>query len=155
MEDHKEMCEVVESYFGELFGSGSCTHETQNESGARVITESQNVKLLEEFTFDEFTNAIKQMHPDKSSGPDGLNPTFFQHFWNLLGKEVYQSCKAWLRDLTFPEGLNDTNIVLILKKEHADNMRDLHPIALVLLRKINQLLFQVVVLLITFLLRSR
>lgn len=30
----------------------------------------------------------------------------------------------------FLEGLNDTNVVFIPKKEHADNMKDLWPIAL-------------------------
>lgn len=38
----------------------------------------QNMKLTEEFSFEEFTMAIKQMHLDKVSGPDGLNPAFFR-----------------------------------------------------------------------------
>lgn len=70
------------------------------------------------------------MHPDKASGPDGLNPAFFQHFWSLMGNEVFNCCKAWLQDCSFPAELNDTNVVLIPKKDNADNMKDLHHIAL-------------------------
>ncbi|KAL8118342.1 hypothetical protein AgCh_016030 [Apium graveolens] len=70
------------------------------------------------------------MHPDKASGPDGLNPAFYQHFWKLLGPEVYLSCKSWMSDLAFPAELNDTIIVLIPKKENADAMKDLRHIAL-------------------------
>lgn len=33
-------------------------------------------------------------------------------------------------ELSFPANLNDTNVVLIPKKENADSMKDLRPIAL-------------------------
>lgn len=70
------------------------------------------------------------MHPDKASGPDGLNPAFFQQFWLILGKKVFTCCKEWLNKGSFPASLNDTNVVLIPKKENACCMKDLRPIAL-------------------------
>lgn len=54
-----------------------------------VIIEELNMKLTSEFIFEEFSNAIKQMHRDKSAEPDGLNPAFYQHFWNLFGNDVF------------------------------------------------------------------
>lgn len=42
--------------------------------------------------------------------------------------EVFRSCMNWLKNKEFLEGLNDTNIDLIPKKEYADNMKDLRPI---------------------------
>lgn len=41
------------------------------------VTAEQNRELIDEISFEEFTAAIKSMHPDKASGPDGLNPAFF------------------------------------------------------------------------------
>lgn len=80
----EEMCEVVEKYFRKNFSDeGRATRESMDDMEA-VITESQNAKLTSEFTFKEFSTAIKQMHPDKSAGPDGLNPAFYQHFWHLI-----------------------------------------------------------------------
>lgn len=70
------------------------------------------------------------MHPDKVSGPDGLNPGFFQHFWDLIGKEVFVCCQKWLTDGTFTYGVNDTIVVLIPKKDNVDDPKDLRPIAL-------------------------
>lgn len=86
--------------------------------------------LTEELTFKEFSIAVKQMHPDKASGPDGLNPTFFQTFWNLIGQEVFRHRKSWLETNCFSNDLNNTNVVLIPKKDNAVRMRDLRPIAL-------------------------
>lgn len=70
------------------------------------------------------------MHLDKASGPDGLNPAFFQQFWSIIGNEVFSYCVDWLNSGSFPANLNDTNVVLILKKENACYMKDLRPIAL-------------------------
>lgn len=123
------MCRVVRDYFTSMF-----TLEDQSEevmmAGHRMVTAEQNRLLTEEFRSDEFTLAIKQMHPDKAVGPDGLNPGFFQHFWSILGHEVYKFCTNWLRDTNFPGELNNTNVVLIPKKENAASMKDLRPITL-------------------------
>lgn len=90
----------------------------------------QKQELVVDITFEEFTVAIKQMHPDKAFGPDSMNPAFFQNFWNILGVEVFECCKDWLHTCSFPSNLNDTNVVLIPKKENAYCMKDLRPIAL-------------------------
>lgn len=47
-----------------------------------------------------------------------------------MGNELFQCCTKWLDELSFPANLNDTTIVLILKKENADTLKDLRPIAL-------------------------
>lgn len=52
------------------------------------------MKLVEDVSFEEFTEAVHQMHPDKASGPDGLNPAFYQNFWKTMGLEVFDCCKG-------------------------------------------------------------
>lgn len=70
------------------------------------------------------------MHLNKASGPDSLNPAFFQHFWKLLGKEVFNCYCEWLSEGKLSAGVKDTTIVLIPKKEMVDDPKDLRPIAL-------------------------
>lgn len=97
--NHVDMCKVVQDYFGNLFGLDGNMNEEELDSFDPVLTKEQRNSLEVDFTFEEFSVAIKQMHPDKSAGPDGLNPAFYQHFWKMLGKELFSSCKQWLNDL--------------------------------------------------------
>lgn len=70
------------------------------------------------------------MHLDRAPGPDGLNPAFYKHFWELCGAEIFHTGVAWLDKGEFPPHLNDTNIVLIPKKDNPTSMKDLRPISL-------------------------
>lgn len=74
-------------------------------------------------------SALSSMHPDKSPGPDGLNPGFYQHFWDITGKDVILACLSYLNTRSLP-GLNDTTIVFIPKKNNPITASDLRPIAL-------------------------
>ncbi|XP_019172758.1 PREDICTED: uncharacterized protein LOC109168171 [Ipomoea nil] len=66
----------------------------------------------------------------KAPGPDGLNSGFYQQFWEVVGGDVSDFITNALNSCVFPEGLNDTNIVLIPKKEVPETVADLKPIAL-------------------------
>ena len=128
--DHDAMCRMVQEYFTDVFTGNSPGIEARELTSRSHVTDSQNADLVAQLTFEEFTAAVKEMHPNKASGPDGLNPAFFQQFWAMLGKEVFECCMEWLNSCSFPANLNDTNVVLIPKKENARCMKDLRPIAL-------------------------
>lgn len=113
IESQEGMCDIVRDYFTKLFTEAESTTEMANATSHRRISMEQNVMLTEEFNFEEFTTAVKQMHPDKAGGPDGLNPAFFQSFWKVMGQEVFNQCREWLQNREFPGGLNSTNMVLI------------------------------------------
>ncbi|XP_019177676.1 PREDICTED: uncharacterized protein LOC109172888 [Ipomoea nil] len=70
------------------------------------------------------------MGRDKSPGPDGMNPGFYQAFWDLVGKDVTDFVLNCLSQSSFPLELNDANIVLIPKKAAPELVADLRPIAL-------------------------
>lgn len=130
MDTNHGMSMVVKEYFSNVFAGRNQDAVSYQEAEERVVDENQNRMLIAEVNFVEFTLAVKQIHLDKASGPDGLNPAFFQHFWEMLGFEVFKCCKSWLQEFMFSAEVKDTNIVLISKKENADMMKDLRPIAL-------------------------
>ena len=82
------------------------------------------------FSKGELTKAIKQMHPEKSPSPNGLNPRFYQCFWPLIGDQTFSTALQWLSTGVFPLGLNNTLIVLIPKCENPSSMKELRPISL-------------------------
>uniref|UniRef100_A0A803PSK2 RNase H type-1 domain-containing protein n=1 Tax=Cannabis sativa TaxID=3483 RepID=A0A803PSK2_CANSA len=78
----------------------------------------------------EVKDAVFQMHPNKSPGPDGMNPKFFKKYWGIVGDDVLSSVKNFFHNAKMPEGTQNTNIVLIPKKKKLDQMSELRPISL-------------------------
>ncbi|XP_074327890.1 uncharacterized protein LOC141665806 [Apium graveolens] len=109
--DNDGMCSIVRDYFLDVFRNGQSNSSYYGTKEDSCITNAYNQMLVADLTFQEFTTAVKQMHPDKSSGPIGLNPAFFQQFWHVLGNEVFMGCRDWLRNSSFPANLNDTNVL--------------------------------------------
>ncbi len=94
------------------------------------ITEEHNRFLLSPFTVEEVKNALFSMHPDKSLGPDDMNPAFYQKFWDVVGNDVAKFCLSAIADRKFPVGLNSTSIDLVPKIQNPEKLEDMRPIAL-------------------------
>jgi hypothetical protein len=124
------LCEVARSYFDQLFKTNTTTHEPILSLIGAKITQEDNDKLSAPITKEELKAALFQMHPDKAPGPDGFNPAFYQHFWDLCGDDIFAAVKEWLERGFFPSSLNETNICLIPKCENPLSMKDLRPISL-------------------------
>lgn len=130
VDKNEDMGELVRDYFQNVFGDPGEGRSSANVDNPRKLSYEQNKMLIREVSFEEFTVAVHQMHPDKASRPVGLNPAFFQNIWKILGKELFECFKDWLQGNCIPVELNNTNIVLIPKKDNARFLKDLQPIAL-------------------------
>lgn len=75
----EDICKVVKEYSTQVFVDPGEGVPNVASSSPRIVAREHNLKLTKEVSFDKFTVAVKQMHPDKASGPDGLNPTFYQN----------------------------------------------------------------------------
>ncbi|GLT94950.1 hypothetical protein SLE2022_126590 [Rubroshorea leprosula] len=127
-----EIRSIATSYFESLFSSSSPRDfEYALNCVEPCVQEDDNRFLLSEFTEQDITRALFQMHPSKAPGPDGLSPGFFQHFWDIVKMDVIGPCLKFLNeDEPLPEQLNFTNIVLIPKCPEPKTMADLRPISL-------------------------
>ncbi|XP_065855885.1 uncharacterized protein [Euphorbia lathyris] len=121
---------VVRSYFEKVYQTSERIDFDAISFLPVKISANMNADLTQNFTFEEFTVAINQMHPGKSPGPDGLNSGFFQQYWKLIGKDILTACAGWLAMGEFPPQLNNTIVTLIPKCEKPRRMLDLRLISL-------------------------
>ena len=125
-----ELDDLITKHFKNLFSSGGCVCEPVLSCIESRITALHNQLLLEPFTAIDVKDALFSMHPDKSPGPDGMNPAFYQKFWHIVGNDVTDVCLSYIVHRAFPVGLNDTLIALIPKKLQPESLSDMRPIAL-------------------------
>ncbi|XP_062103848.1 uncharacterized protein LOC133814961 [Humulus lupulus] len=122
--------DTIEAYFTELFSSSDTDWGLIVDGIQPSITDHQNRELLKPVEADEVRMALFQMHPDKSPGPDGMTPAFYQKFWSIVGSDVVSFVRSFFSSGSLPTGVNDTNVVLIPKKKNPEQMGDLRPISL-------------------------
>ena len=82
----------------------------------RLVTLGMNATLLQRYTLEEVKTALFQMHPSKSTGPDGMTPFFFQKYWHFVGHDVTVAVLSVLNSGHMLRKMNHTHIVLIPKK---------------------------------------
>ncbi|XP_019170961.1 PREDICTED: uncharacterized protein LOC109166463 [Ipomoea nil] len=121
---------VVVDYYKQIFTSGGSPGSFNVDTMQSRVTNEQNDELLRPFEPEEVRSALFSMGKDKSLGPDGMNPGFYQAFWDIIGKDISDFVLNCLSERSFPVNLNDANIVLIPKKCTPVSVSDLRPIAL-------------------------
>ena len=132
-EDVADIEKVIEDYFDDIFSyinSGMDQTEDVLVVVDRKINENTNEILLADFTKEEILTALKQMHPDKASGPDNFSALFFQKYWNMMGNKVVAACLDVLNNGAEVGNLNETYVVLIPKKKQSVRVSDFCPINL-------------------------
>ncbi|CAJ2637655.1 unnamed protein product [Trifolium pratense] len=92
----EDLCEVAKNYFNALFKNISGIHEPVLNHIQQRVTEEDNYLLMAPLTKIELQQALFQMHPDKSPGPDGFNPAFYQRLKFYLDKCVSQEQSAFV-----------------------------------------------------------
>ena len=115
-ENKEEVEGIILDYFKEIY-STSFPEEfgSSLEVIDRRVSDDMNDALLKEFQVEEVRRALKQMHPTKSPGPDGMSPIFFQNYWDVVGPQVVDCVLNTLNTGVMPNALNDTYICLIPK----------------------------------------
>lgn len=122
--------EVMISYFEELFAASDTEWSRVIDCVQQKVTPDQNSMLLENVTEIEVKRALFNMKPDKSPGPDGMSPGFYQKHWHILGDDIVDIVKRFFETGCIEQQLQGTNIVLIPKKKNPSLMTELRPISL-------------------------
>jgi len=124
----KRLKSYISNHYRKLFSScaGQNTEEVIQVVESKVSS-SMNEALLKPFTGEEVEKALELegIGDLKAPGPDGFPSIFYKRFWGLMGDQVKKEVLAVLNGEPFPQGWNDTVIVLIPKVKKPVMMKDL------------------------------
>ena len=127
----KSIANVDVSYFEKLY---TTSHPSRISKLTRAIptrvTPKMNQSLIKQFTKEEVETALKQMHPTKAPGPDGMSAIFFQKYWDVIGTDGTSMVLNVLNCNMSITEINKTNITLVLKTNSPSKMTEYKPISL-------------------------
>lgn len=122
--------ETMTGYFSNLFTATNTEVSRVINTVDRRVNPAQNSCMLAPVQYKEVKTTLFGMHPDKSPGPDGMSPGFFQKYWQVVGDDIVKLVQNFFTMGKFEEYITETNIVMIPKKQNPETMADLRPIAL-------------------------
>jgi mannosylglycoprotein endo-beta-mannosidase len=129
--DHEAKEEIVFNHFSSTIGHGPPRTSDFNWAGLH-FTDPSLEHLGDPFTEEEVRNAINQMPGDKAPGPDGFTGAFFKRCWGIIKDDIMKVVHLFeaLHSENF-HWLNSANIVLVPKKDGAEEVTDFRPISLI------------------------
>lgn len=105
---------MIKNYFNELFATSLPRNIDAAYDVVKGKMEERHMNwCASPFTADEIELALKQMHPLKALGLDGVPALFFQKYWKVVGKDITKLVLEILNESRDPTPLNNTFIALI------------------------------------------
>jgi len=79
----------------------------------------------------EVKNVVFGLNQDGASGPDGFGACFFQTYWEIVKKDVFDAVIQFFQTGWLPPNYNSNTLILIPYYPNADSIDQYRPIALV------------------------
>jgi hypothetical protein len=128
---HNDKKQVVQGHFESAMATPlPCSHDF---SWPDLGLSAPDLSSLDKpFSDDEIWHAICQLPHDKALGPDGYTSLFFKKCWRTIRADVFAAINSFFnnscRDLNL---LSKANIVLLPKKDGADDISEIRPLSLI------------------------
>ncbi|CAB4316713.1 unnamed protein product [Prunus armeniaca] len=96
MEREADIHRIAGSYLNDIFTSCHPTSILKIVGSVEpCITEAEGTNLLLPVTPEEVFEIVKHMNPSKSLGLDSFTRGFFQHYWQVVGDDVFKLVKSF------------------------------------------------------------
>ena len=119
-----DIAQAVIDYFNNIYALASSGIDEVIDAIPTRVTEEMNENLNKSFTREEVAIALKQIHPTKAPGPDGMSTIFYQKYWSIVGCSITNMILNILNNNLSMACLNKTNIALIPKVNNPKRMTD-------------------------------
>ncbi|XP_074288211.1 uncharacterized protein LOC141613378 [Silene latifolia] len=123
---------LIMDHFQRLFTSSTpaCSFSELQDLAIPKLDSFQQDFLSQPFTANDVEKAFFDMQPNKSPGPDGFPPKFYQLFWHTIKADITSAILGFLNSGHIPPAWNNTHIVLIPKIPNPDCISQFRPISL-------------------------
>jgi hypothetical protein len=129
----KDMIGIAMDYYKNLFGfedRPDIRLKPDFFSDDEKVKVDENEMLSRSFSEEEIREAVFSSCADGTPGPDGLSFMFYQTFWDVVKKDLFDMFNAWHEDKLDLFRHNFATITLIPKENEARSMRKFRPISL-------------------------
>ncbi|CAN1320599.1 LINE-1 reverse transcriptase homolog [Linum perenne] len=130
VDEAMELERHISAFYMELFRDDKRATDLSVLVGYPMVI-SNDIRIMLEGPVSEWEikNAVFQMGPTKSPGPDGYPGCFFQKHWSTIKEDHVSEIKEFFTAHTFPEGWNTTNLALIPKVRSPESISQFRPIS--------------------------
>lgn len=92
------------------------------EAIPRLIDDTTNNLLTMLPSIEEVKNAVFELNSNGAPGPDGFGACFFQTYWSVVQKDVFEAVIDFFKNGWLPPNYNSNSIILIPKTPNADTI---------------------------------
>ncbi len=133
--DPTEMRRLAGDFYKELYKAESCdTDCTEDLLKDLPQLEEKQKKILDYLiTFQELTEAMRQLSKGRSPGIDGLLVELYQQFWDLMGPDLYEVILECIKSNLLPISCRRAVLSLLPKKGDLGLLKNWRPVALLCL----------------------
>ncbi|XP_074374016.1 uncharacterized protein LOC141714395 [Apium graveolens] len=104
---------LINGYFESIFRTTNRDDKLPDRIQFKHLSVDQMHDLVVPINDEEVKAAVFDMHPDKALGIDGLNPSFFQAYWSIVGKDICMFFQQFFATGELPEKINNTLVCLM------------------------------------------
>ncbi|XP_057246695.1 uncharacterized protein LOC130589452 [Beta vulgaris subsp. vulgaris] len=123
---------VTHEFAQRFLSNPACSFDVQSDFSliSPLISEEDNLFLCAPPSGEEIKCTTFDLAPDKSLGPDGFPPGFFQKYWTLVGNSVIRAVQAFFHSGKLLKEVNHTFLALIPKIDNPTSANHFKPISL-------------------------
>lgn len=118
------------NHFTNLYSTNQRSSILYLPSMPAITPVDSNLYIYHPLTDEEIHATFKSFGPLEAPGLDGLQPIFFQKYWDIMGQATFEFCKEVFLSKKIPHFMNTTYLCLIPKGHNADNPNKFRPISL-------------------------
>jgi hypothetical protein len=130
--EQNHIADHIVNYYKNLFCTNPVLQDSllAEEVIPNLVSDEVNSILTMLPSKDEIKAAVFALNKDSAPGPDGFGAFFFQHYWDIVSKEVINVVLEFFTTSWILPGYNSNIIALLPKTPEASSIDQYRPIAM-------------------------